>query len=144
MYRYIISWHLLGHAIKSVTCFDLQFSRSTRPMTSFCIFIAYINTEQREFFSTQNYKMRLKQRSLNWINFMQVKKILFTKCLFFMIIMLVKYVSIYGIPQTFVFFRFVDIIDITVYDRFWNVGQANCILKYFENMMIDHSDSTIF
>jgi hypothetical protein len=22
--------------------------------------------------------------------------------------------------------------------------QANCILKYFENMMIDHSDSTIF
>jgi hypothetical protein len=28
--------------------------------------------------------------------------------------------------------------------RFWNVGQANCILKYFENMMIDHSDYTIF
>ena len=27
---YIVSWHLLGHAIKSVTCFDLQFSRSTR------------------------------------------------------------------------------------------------------------------
>ena len=58
--------------------------------------------------------------------------------------MLVKYVSIDGIPQTFVFFRFVDTIDITVHDRFWNVGQANCILKYFENMMIDHSDSTIF
>jgi hypothetical protein len=58
--------------------------------------------------------------------------------------MLVKYVSIDGIPQTFVFFRFVDIIDITVHDRFWNVGQANCILKYFEIMMIDHSDSTIF
>ena len=55
--------------------------------------------------------------------------------------MLVKYVSIDGIPQTFVFFRFVDIIVITVHDRFWNVGQANCILKYFENMMIDHSDS---
>ena len=36
-------------------------------------------------------------------------------------------VSIDGIPQTF--FRFVDIIDITVHDRFWNVGQANCILK---------------
>ena len=54
--------------------------------------------------------------------------------------MLVKYVSIDGIPQAFVFFRFVDIIDITVHDRFWNVGQANCILKYFENMMIDHSD----
>jgi hypothetical protein len=41
----ILTWHLLGHAIKSVTCFYLQFSRSTRPMTSFCIFIAYINTE---------------------------------------------------------------------------------------------------
>jgi hypothetical protein len=53
--------------------------------------------------------------------------------------MLVKYVSIDGIPQSFVFFRFVDIIVITVHDRFWNVGQANCILKYFENMMIDHS-----
>ena len=50
--------------------------------------------------------------------------------------MLVKYVSIDGIPQAFVFFRFVDIIVITVHDRFWNVGQANCILKYFENMMI--------
>jgi hypothetical protein len=49
-----------------------------------------------------------------------------------------------GIPQAFLPFRFDDIIDITVHDRFWNVGQANCILKYFENMMIDHSDSTIF
>jgi hypothetical protein len=58
--------------------------------------------------------------------------------------MLVKYVSIDGIPQAFVFFRFVDIIVITVHDRFWNVGQANCISNYFENMMIDHSDSTIF
>ena len=75
---------------------------------------------------------------------MQVKKILFTNVFFSLIIMLVKYVSIDGIPQTFVFFRFVDIIDLTVHDRFWNVGQANCILKYFENMMIDHSDSTIF
>jgi hypothetical protein len=58
--------------------------------------------------------------------------------------MLVKYVSVDGIPQEFVSFRFVDIIVITVHDRFWNVGQANCILKYFEYMMIDHSDSTIF
>ena len=58
--------------------------------------------------------------------------------------MLVKYVSIAGIPQAFVFFQFVDIIVITVHDRLWNVGQANCILKYFENMMIDHSDSPIF
>ena len=76
---------------------------------------------------------------------MQVKKILFTiKCLFFLIIMLVKYVSIDGIPQTFLPFRFVDVIDITDHDLFWNVGQSNCILKNLENMMIDHSDSTIF
>jgi hypothetical protein len=57
--------------------------------------------------------------------------------------MLVKYVSIDGIPQTFVFFRFVDIMDITVHDRFWNVDQANCILKYFENLMIDHSETLV-
>ena len=42
---YILPWHLLGHAIMPVICFDSQFSHSTRPMTSFCIFIAYINTE---------------------------------------------------------------------------------------------------
>jgi hypothetical protein len=38
--------------------------------------------------------------------------------------MLVKYVSIDGIPQPFLFFRFVENIVITVHDRFWNVGQA--------------------
>jgi hypothetical protein len=75
---------------------------------------------------------------------MQVKKKSFLLMYFFLIIMLVKYVSIDGVPQAFLSFRFVDIIVITVHDRFWNVGQANCILKYFENMMIDHSDSTIF
>ena len=43
-----------------------------------------------------------------------------------------------GIPQTFVFFRFVDIIVITVHNRFWNVGQANCFLpgKYMEVLSI--------
>jgi hypothetical protein len=58
--------------------------------------------------------------------------------------MFVKYASIDGIPQSFLSFWFVDIIVITGHDRFWNVGQGNCILQYFENMMIDHSDSTIF
>ena len=62
---------------------------------------------------------------------------------FFLIIMLVKYVLSDGISQAFLPFQFVDVIVITVQDLFWNVGQANCILKYFENMMIDHSDSTI-
>jgi hypothetical protein len=49
--------------------------------------------------------------------------------------MLVKYVSIDGIPQSFLPFRFVDIIAITVHDRSWNVGQANCILKYSVNFI---------
>jgi hypothetical protein len=55
--------------------------------------------------------------------------------------MLVKYVLSDGISQAFLPFRFVDVIVITVHNLFWNVGQANCILKYFENMMIEHSDS---
>jgi hypothetical protein len=58
--------------------------------------------------------------------------------------MLVKYVLSDGISQEFLPFRFVDVIVITDHDLFWKVGQANCILQYFENMMIDHSDSTIF
>jgi hypothetical protein len=58
--------------------------------------------------------------------------------------MLVKYVLGDGISQTFLPFRFVEVIIITDHGLFWNVGQANGILKYFENMMIDHSDSTIF
>jgi hypothetical protein len=45
--------------------------------------------------------------------------------------MLVKYVLSDGISQTFLPFRFVDVIVITDHDLFWNVGQANCILKYF-------------
>ena len=107
------------------------------------LYIHSVHKHRGNSFQRQNYKMRLKQRSLNWINSMQVKKILFTN-VFFLIIMLVKYVSIDGIPQAFLSFRFVDIIVTTVHDRFWNVGQTNCILKYFENMMIDHSDFAIF
>ena len=58
--------------------------------------------------------------------------------------MLVKYVLSDGISQAFLPFRVVDVIVITDHDLFWNVSQANCILKHFEYMMIDHSDSTIF
>jgi hypothetical protein len=46
--------------------------------------------------------------------------------------MLVKYVLSDGISQAFLPFRFVDVIVITDHDLFWNVGQANCILKHFE------------
>ena len=60
-----------------------------------------------------------------------------------LVIMLAKYVLTDGISQAVLPFRIVDVILITDHDLFWNVGLANCILKYFENMMIDHSDSTI-
>ena len=109
--------------------------------------ILYIHSVHKHWgntFQRQNYKMRLKQRSLNWINSMQVKKILFTNVFFSWSLCLLNMFPSMVFPKAFVFLRFVDIIDITVHDRFWNVGQANCILKYFENMMIDHSDSTIF
>ena len=72
------------------------------------------------------------------------KKGSFYLCLFTLVIMLGKYVLSDGISRAFLPFRFVDVIVITDHDLFWNVGQANCISKYFENMMIDHSDSTIF
>ena len=58
--------------------------------------------------------------------------------------MLAKYVLSDGISKACLPIRFVDVIVITDHDLFWNVGQANCILKYFENRMVDHSDSTIF
>jgi hypothetical protein len=58
--------------------------------------------------------------------------------------MLAKYVLSDDISQAFCPFRFVDVIVITDHDLFWNVGQANCILKHLQNIMIDHSDSIIF
>jgi hypothetical protein len=58
--------------------------------------------------------------------------------------MLAKYVLSDGISQAFLRFRFVDVTVITDHDLFWNVGQANCILKYFENMMIDQISSCNF
>jgi hypothetical protein len=100
-----------------------------------------INHHIFKVFQRQNYKMRLKQRlkqtSLDWINSMQVKKILFTN-LFFLIIMLVKYASIDGISRAFLSFRFVDIIVITVHDRFWNVGQAHCPSVFMFSMNIQN------
>jgi hypothetical protein len=79
--QHIVSWHLLGHAIKSVICLDLQISRSTSPLTSFCIFIA-LHTHRGNSFKLQENKIRLKRIRLNWINSMQVKKVLFTNVFF--------------------------------------------------------------
>jgi hypothetical protein len=60
------------------------------------LYIHSVHKHRGNTFQRQNYKTRLKQRSLNWINSMQVKKILLTNVFFFLIIMLVKYVSIDG------------------------------------------------
>jgi hypothetical protein len=48
--------------------------------------------------------------------------------------MLVKHVLSDGISQAFLPFWFVDVNVITDHDLFWNADQANCILKYFENI----------
>jgi hypothetical protein len=78
LYRYIFFTLYMEFIQFNLICFfDLQFSRSTRPMTSFCIFIAYIYINTGNSFKLQNYKMRLKQIRLNWINSMQVNKIIF-------------------------------------------------------------------
>ena len=46
------------------------------------LYIHSIHKHRENSFQRQNYKMRLKQRSLNWINSMQVKKIFFTNVFF--------------------------------------------------------------
>ena len=46
------------------------------------LYIHGVHKHRGNSFQRQNYKMRLKQRSLNWINSMQVKKILFTNIFF--------------------------------------------------------------
>ena len=46
------------------------------------LYIHSVHKHRWNTFQRQNYKMRLKQMRLNWINFMQVKKILFTNVFF--------------------------------------------------------------
>jgi hypothetical protein len=46
------------------------------------LYIHSVHKHRGNSFQRKHYKMRLKQRSLNWINSMQVKKILFTNVFF--------------------------------------------------------------
>ena len=46
------------------------------------LYIHSVHKHRGNSFQRQNYKMRLKQRSLNWINSMQVKQIIFTNVFF--------------------------------------------------------------
>jgi hypothetical protein len=68
------------------------------------LYIHSVHKHRGNSFQRQNYKMRLKQRSLNWINSMQVKQILFTNVFFSWSLWLVKYVSIDDISQVFFIF----------------------------------------
>jgi hypothetical protein len=66
-------------------CFNLLFWFTILAQHETNDVILYIHSEHKRrgnTFQRQNYKMRLKQRSLNWINSMQVKKILFTNVFF--------------------------------------------------------------
>jgi hypothetical protein len=49
------------------------------------LYIYSVHKHRGNSFQRQNYKMRLKQRSLNWMNSMQVKKILylFQRCCYY-------------------------------------------------------------
>ena len=68
--------------------------------------ILYIHSVHKHWgntFQRQNYKMRFKQRSLNWINSMQVKKILFANVLLsWSLCLLNMFPSIYS-PSIFIF-----------------------------------------
>ena len=46
------------------------------------LYIHSVHKHRGNTFQRQHYKMRLKQRSLNWVNSMQVWKILFTNVFF--------------------------------------------------------------
>jgi hypothetical protein len=72
--------------------------------------ILYIHSVHKHWgntFQRQNYKMRLKQRSLNWINSMQVKKIRFTNVFFSWSLCLLNNVTVgYAYGQWYLCFRF--------------------------------------
>jgi hypothetical protein len=116
LYQYSVN-HVSCRDICSLFWFTMLAQHETNDVI---LYIHSVHKHRRNSFQRQNYKMRLKQRSLNWINSMQIKKILFTNVFFPLIIMLVKYVSIDGISQAFVPFRFVDVIVITDHELFWN------------------------
>ena len=132
----IMSWHL--HKVGHLFWFTILAQHETNDII---LYIHSVHKHRGNSFQRQNYKIRLKKRSLNWINSMQVKKILFTNVFFSWSLCLLNMFPSIVFPKYFFIF------PVCWHDRhhsFWNVGQANCILKFFENFMIDHSDSTIF
>ena len=84
------------------------------------LYIYNVYRRRSSFLKLEDYKMRSKQVRLNWTNSMQVKKLLFTNVL----------LSGHSACE--------------IYFKRWYTCIPQAFLKYFENMMIDHSDSTIF
>ena len=86
-YRAIISYLLYPTVTSARSCnnvghlfwFTILAQHETNDVI---LYIHSVHKHRGNTFQCQNYKMRLKQRSLNWINSMQVKKILFTNVFF--------------------------------------------------------------
>jgi hypothetical protein len=68
------------------------------------LYIYHVYKHRGNSFKLQDYKMRLRRIRLNWINSMQVRKVLFTNVFFSLVSMLVKYVLSDGISQAFLTF----------------------------------------
>ena len=82
---YIVSWHLLGHAIKSVIKKRHLFwfaNLTQHEIDDVILYFYSVHKHRGNSFELQDYKMRLKQIRLNWINSMQVKKVIFTNIFF--------------------------------------------------------------
>jgi hypothetical protein len=72
-----MSWHL--HKVGHLFWFTILAQHETNDII---LYIHSVHKHRGNSFQRQNYKIRLKKRSLNWINSMQVKKILFTNVFF--------------------------------------------------------------
>ena len=72
------------------------------------LYIRSVHKHRGNYFQRQNYKMRLKQRTLNWINSMQVKKILLTNVFFSWSLCLLNMFPSMVFPKHFLSFRFVE------------------------------------
>jgi hypothetical protein len=77
---------------------------------------------------------------VNWINSMQVKKILFTNVFFYWSLCLLNMFPPMVFPKHFYFFRFVDIIVITVHDlmEMYFLGKIGYFLENGGIWMINH------
>ena len=67
------------------------------------VYMHSVHKHRGNSFQRQNYKMRLKQRTLNWINFMQLKNTLFTNVFFSWLLCLLNVFRRWYSPSIFIF-----------------------------------------